>query len=181
MKTGIGSFSLAAKSSIPSTIFLEFPTPHSHLPWKYSPHYSISKKCRSISYVLGLVKDVKNEGGSNIRKRAIVGVPKDHCQSPLEAVHCIGASHLGWIFPGSWWALKALVKCADRSLVFMSPSREGCRLPASSGGFPEERTCNSRTRHLYKHLTGGLALGQRIFWLFFFFPTRSIIGGKVKT
>lgn len=82
---------------------------------------------------------------------------------------------------GSWWALKALVKCADRSLMFMSPSREeGCRLPASSKGFPEERTYNSKTRHLYKHLTGGLALGQRIFWLFFFFPTRSIMWWESK-
>lgn len=84
MKTGIGSFSLAAKSNIPSRIFLEFPTPDSHLPWKNAPYCSMSKKCRSISSVLGLVKDVKNEGGSNIRKRAIVGIPNDHCQSPLE-------------------------------------------------------------------------------------------------
>ena len=43
--------------------------------------------------------------------------------------------------------------------MFMSPNREG----ASSIRFPKDITYIHRAVHLYKHPTGGLTLGQRIF------------------
>lgn len=42
-----------------------------------------------------LQKNVKSEHGSNIRKNAAVGSPKDHSWYPLDAIYCVGANHLG--------------------------------------------------------------------------------------
>lgn len=42
-----------------------------------------------------LQKNVKSEHGSNIRKNAAVGSPKDHSWCLLDAIYCVGANHLG--------------------------------------------------------------------------------------
>lgn len=60
--------------------------------------------------------------------------------------------------------------------MFMSPNREG----ASSIRFLKELTYIHRAVHLYKHFTGGLALGQRIFLSLLFLHKKYNTGGKTR-